>query len=86
MSMRKQDIKSMDLQELTAFVESLGEKPYRAKQLFSWMHQKLAPSIDEMTSLSISGTRPQVETVMLLWLICRPFSSLKSRIKRIRLS
>ena len=41
----------MDLQELTAFVESLGEKPYRAKQLFSWMHQKLAPSIDEMTSL-----------------------------------
>ena len=62
MIMKKQDIKSMDLQELTAFVESLGEKPYRAKQLFSWMHQKLASSIDEMTSLSKSFREQLKET------------------------
>lgn len=50
--MEKRDIKSMDLAELTAFVGELGEKPFRARQLYQWMHEKLAPSIDDMTNLS----------------------------------
>lgn len=50
--MEKRDIKSMDLTELSAFVRDLGEKPFRAKQLYQWMHQKLCPSIDGMTNLS----------------------------------
>lgn len=37
--MEKRDIKSMDLSELTEFVKELGEKPFRAKQLYQWMHQ-----------------------------------------------
>lgn len=45
------DIKSFTLEELTEEVVSLGEKPYRAKQLYQWMHQKLARSYDEMTNL-----------------------------------
>ncbi|MBQ5660183.1 MAG: 23S rRNA (adenine(2503)-C(2))-methyltransferase RlmN, partial [Lachnospiraceae bacterium] len=50
--MDKKDIKSMNLSELTEFVKELGEKPFRAKQLYQWMHQKLAPSYDDMTNLS----------------------------------
>lgn len=48
----KTDIKSMNLTELSAFVTGLGEKPFRAGQLYQWMHQKLSVSIDEMTNLS----------------------------------
>ena len=48
----KIDIKSMNLTELTAYVTKSGEKPFRAKQLYQWMHQKLSPSIDEMSNLS----------------------------------
>ena len=49
----KPEIKSMNLTELTEFVVGLGEKPFRAKQIYQWMHQKLVESIDEMTNLSI---------------------------------
>ena len=52
--MEKTDIKSMDLQELQAFVERLGEKKFRAKQLYLWMHQKLVKDFEEMTNLSKS--------------------------------
>lgn len=48
----KQDIKSMTLPELTAFMTGLGEKPFRAKQIYQWMHVKLVSSFDEMTNLS----------------------------------
>lgn len=48
----KTDIKSLNLEELTAFVTGLGEKPFRAKQLYQWIHEKLAASFDEMTNLS----------------------------------
>ena len=50
--MEKRDIKSMNLPELTEFVKELGEKPFRAKQLYQWMHVKLAPALDDMTNLS----------------------------------
>ena len=48
----KRDIKSLDFEELTKAVEALGEKKFRAKQLYQWMHEKLAGSFDEMTNLS----------------------------------
>ncbi len=46
------DLRSMAMGELSAFVEALGEKPYRARQLFRWMHQRRAATFDEMTDLS----------------------------------
>ncbi len=49
--MERTDIKSLNLEELTAFLVSAGEKPFRAKQLYEWIHQKLAASYDEMTNL-----------------------------------
>ena len=46
------DIKSMYLTELEQFLTDMGEKRFRARQLFLWMHQRLAGSIDEMSNLS----------------------------------
>ena len=48
----KKDIKSMDLEELKREMEAAGEKTFRAKQLYEWMHQKLARDFGEMTNLS----------------------------------
>ena len=45
------DIKSMNLSELTGLMKEIGEPSYRAGQLFSWMHQKMAVSYEEMTNL-----------------------------------
>ena len=49
---RKTDIKSMDLAELKAFMTSIGEKPFRASQIYQWMHVRHVSSWDEMTNLS----------------------------------
>ena len=48
----KVDIKSLTLSEVTEQLQTLGEKPFRAKQLYQWMHEKLARSYDEMTNIS----------------------------------
>ncbi len=45
------DIKSMTLEEVKAIIVAMGEKPFRAKQLYEWMHVKLARDYDEMTNL-----------------------------------
>ncbi len=49
--MMKTDLKSLTREELTAEITALGEKPFRAGQLYQWMHQKLARDYDEMTNL-----------------------------------
>lgn len=43
-----------DLEGLAAFCESLGEKRFRANQLFRWIHQKGATGFAEMTDLAKS--------------------------------
>jgi 23S rRNA (adenine2503-C2)-methyltransferase len=43
-----------DLEGLAAFCERLGEKRFRATQLFRWIHQKGASSFGEMTDLAKS--------------------------------
>lgn len=48
----KKDIKSMTGEELAAEIANLGEKPFRAVQLYDWMHGKQARSFAEMTNLS----------------------------------
>ena len=48
----KKDIKSMALEEVTAEMTALGEKSFRAKQLYDWLHVKLAESFDDMSTLS----------------------------------
>ena len=46
---QRPDIMSMMPDELEAFVASIGEKPYRAQQLFTWMSKGC--EIDEMSNL-----------------------------------
>ena len=43
-----------DLEGLAAFVESLGEKRFRATQLFRWIHQRGARDFGDMTDLAKS--------------------------------
>ena len=63
-NMTKVDIKSLDYQELQAYVAGLGEKSFRGKQIYQWMHEKLAESYDEMSNLSKAlRTRLEGETV-----------------------
>ncbi|GAA6492790.1 23S rRNA (adenine(2503)-C(2))-methyltransferase RlmN [Candidatus Bariatricus faecipullorum] len=49
--MEKKDIASCTLEELTEEMVSLGEKAFRAKQIYQWLHVKLAESFEEMTNL-----------------------------------
>ena len=48
----KIDIKSMNLAELKDFMVEIGEKPFRAKQIYEWLHVKQVESFDEMTNIS----------------------------------
>ncbi len=50
--MEKMDILSMRLSELEPFIENMGEKKFRAKQIFNWLHKRGAVSFDEMTDIS----------------------------------
>ena len=42
----------MTEEELRSFLGELGEKPFRADQIFRWMHRDLAASPEEMTNIS----------------------------------
>ncbi len=50
--MNKKDIKSLNLEELKKEMEEMGEKAFRAKQMYEWMHKKLVRGFDEMTNVS----------------------------------
>ena len=45
------DIKSMTIDELKELMTQIGEKPFRAKQIYSWLHEHLVTSYDEMANL-----------------------------------
>jgi len=47
----EQDIKSFTLAQLQEELKQFSEPAYRAKQLYEWMHRKLATDYDEMTNL-----------------------------------
>lgn len=46
------DILSLSLPELSDALVALGEKPFRGRQIFAWLHKRYAVSFDEMTDLS----------------------------------
>ena len=47
------NIKDYNLDELKQELISLGEKPYRAEQIFNWLYIEKVKSFDEMTNLSL---------------------------------
>ncbi len=49
---KKIDILSLSLGELKARLLELGEKPFRANQIFAWIHQRSVRTFDEMNNIS----------------------------------
>lgn len=47
------DIKSMSLQELEIIIKEKGEKTFRAKQIYQWIHQKQVSSYEEMSNIPL---------------------------------
>jgi 23S rRNA (adenine2503-C2)-methyltransferase len=45
------DIRDLDREALATLVAELGEKPYRAKQVWEWLWKKKARTLEEMTDL-----------------------------------
>ena len=56
----KQDIRKMDVEAITTYLSSIGEKPFRSKQIYEWLWNKSVHSFDQMTNLSKS-TREQLK-------------------------
>ena len=62
----KPNLLGMSLPEMTTFFADLGEKPFRAKQVFRWLHQGGVDSFDAMTDLakSLREKLPEVASII----------------------
>lgn len=49
---QKTDIKSLTLTELKQMLEEMGEKGFRAKQIYEWLHVKLVTDFEQMSNIS----------------------------------
>ena len=47
----KKDIKSLSLSEIQDFIEQIGDKKFRSKQIYEWLWKKNTASFDEMTNI-----------------------------------
>lgn len=47
----RQELQSLDMEDLEAWVRQEGESSYRAAQLFSWIHEKQVTDFAEMTNI-----------------------------------
>lgn len=50
----KIDIKSLTINELEDELLKLGEKKFRAAQIYEWLHVKLVENFDQMTNISVA--------------------------------
>jgi len=51
---KKQDIRKLELEELEDYFLSVGEKKFRAKQVYEWLWNKSLKNFDEMSNISKS--------------------------------
>ena len=47
------NIKDYNIKELKKELENLGEKPYRAEQIYKWLYKENVQTFDDMTDLSL---------------------------------
>ena len=73
-----QDLRSLSQAELTEVLASLGEKKFRAAQIYQWLHVHMADSFDEMTNLSAALRQKLKEQCSLVTL--KPVKILTSQI------
>jgi len=50
--MEKIDIKSLNLNELQEEMKEIGDKPFRGKQIYQWLHVRLVENFSDMTNIS----------------------------------
>ncbi|MGI6730925.1 MAG: 23S rRNA (adenine(2503)-C(2))-methyltransferase RlmN [Anaerovoracaceae bacterium] len=60
----KADLKNMTIEEMEQFFDSIGEKKFRANQVFAWLHRGIY-SFEEMTDLSKNLRHKLEETAMI---------------------
>lgn len=51
---QKRDIRKLSLEELEEFFLSVGDKKFRAKQVYEWLWNKSLKNFDEMTNISLA--------------------------------
>lgn len=52
MTKPKKDIRKLNLREIEEYLNSVGEKSFRAKQIYEWLWKKNAHKFEDMTNLS----------------------------------
>ncbi|MTI20266.1 23S rRNA (adenine(2503)-C(2))-methyltransferase RlmN [Fulvivirga sp. RKSG066] len=57
---QKKDIRRLSREQVTEYFLSIGEKAFRAKQVYEWLWKKAVKDFDEMTNISIQ-TRKQLK-------------------------
>lgn len=48
------DIRQLSLEEIQEYFLKIGEKPFRAKQVYEWLWKKSAKNFDQMTNISLA--------------------------------
>ena len=51
------NIKDYDLEELKKELINIGEKPFRAEQIFKWIYQEKVKDFEDMTNISLELRR-----------------------------
>lgn len=49
-----EDIRTIGISQIEEYLRTIGEKPFRARQIWTWLWQKGAGGFDEMSDLSLS--------------------------------
>ena len=52
MTVKKENIRNLSLEELLSSMQNIGEKSFRAKQVYEWLWKKDATSFEQMSNLS----------------------------------
>ncbi|MCM1529423.1 MAG: 23S rRNA (adenine(2503)-C(2))-methyltransferase RlmN [Alistipes sp.] len=81
--MEKIDILSLDVKEIEDILVGIGEKKFRAKQIFQWLHVKRIFDFDEMTDISVQlrGRLKEIFCVNGLFVQKRLESSIDNTVK-----
>ncbi len=54
MSTQTKDIRQLSVEEIATYFESIGDKAFRAKQVYEWLWKKSAKDFDQMTNISLA--------------------------------
>ena len=59
---QKNDIRNLSFEELIEFLEGIGEKSFRAAQIFEWIYKKGADSFEKMANVPAPLRKKLAET------------------------